>query len=177
MPGVKVLRSAEVPARRLAQVRALLDAAFGDGFSAEDWEHCLGGWHVLRCAGDVVVAHAAVVPRVLEIGARPVDAGYVEGVATLPGRQGHGLGTSVMRAAGELVTASFELGALSTSRHGFYARLGWLRWRGPTYVRRGTELVRTADEDDGIMVLRHASSPPIELTEPIACTERSGDDW
>jgi hypothetical protein len=61
--------------------------------------------------------------------------------------------------------------------HGVYERLGWERWRGPTYVRRGADLVRTEDEDDGVMVLRFGPSAGLDLTAPIACTERGGDDW
>jgi aminoglycoside 2'-N-acetyltransferase I len=178
MADVTVLASADVPARRLCDVRALLGAAFAGAFSADDWEHCLGGWHVLVVSPEgTLLSHAAVVPRVLEIAGKPVDAGYVEGVATAPVLQGRGFGTAAMRAVGDLLAARFEMGALSTSRPGFYERLGWQRWQGPSFVRRGAQLVRTPDEDDGIMVLRHDATLPVELTDPIACHERSGDDW
>jgi len=66
---------------------------------------------------------------------------------------------------------------LSTGRHEFYQRLGWERWLGPTFVRRGEALVRTPDEDDGIMVLRFGRSRDTDLTAPIACEAREGDDW
>lgn len=172
-----VLATADAPADLLVRVRGLLDEAFGGDFSDDDWEHTLGGWHVVVGEGDVPLAHAAVVPRVLEIGGQPYRGGYVEGVAAATERRGEGHGTRAVRRAGELLRAEYELGALSTDRHGFYARLGWERWHGPTYVRRGGQLVRTPEEDDGVMVLRLGASRGVDLTAPIACAARSGDDW
>jgi predicted N-acetyltransferase YhbS len=104
-------------------------------------------------------------------------AGYVEGVATKRDRQGEGLGSRVMVEVSGLLHREFELGILATAVHGFYERLGWERWQGPTFVDDGSRLVRTADEDDGIMVLRVAPSDDIDLTGPISCQGRSGDDW
>ena len=45
------------------------------------------------------------------------------------------------------------------------------------FVRRGSTTVRTPDDDDGIMVLRFGPSASIDLTAPISCDARSGDDW
>ena len=159
------------------QVRALLDRAFAGELSDDDWAHALGGWHVLARAGDAVVAHAAVVPRVLHVGGRPLHVGYVEAVATDPAHQRTGLGTAVVREVGALVAEHFAMGALSTGAHGFYARLGWERWRGPTSVRRDGEQVRTPEEDDGVMVLRLRASADVDLGQPLSCEARTGDDW
>jgi aminoglycoside 2'-N-acetyltransferase I len=120
---------------------------------------------------------AAIVERALDLGARTVRAGYVEGVATAPAQQRRGIGTMVMRRIDLLLRETFELGALSTSRHVFYEQLGWQRWQGPTFVRHGERLVRTEHEDSGIMVLRYGSSAEVTLTQPIICDSRSGDDW
>ena len=81
------------------EIRALAVDAFDDGFSDDDWHHTLGGWHVLA-RDEALVAHAAVVERVLEVGGSAVRAGYVEGVATTPTRQGEGLGSLVMQRSG-----------------------------------------------------------------------------
>lgn len=175
VPRIEVVPTAAL-ADRAAAVRRLLDDAFGDGFTDDDWAHCLGGAHVLAVDGDAVVGHAAVVPRPLYVGPATLRAGYVEGVATAPAWQRRGVGTLVMREAAALVRAAYDLGALSTGAHAFYERLGWERWRGPTYVRRGAERVRTPDEDDGVMVLR-VGATPVDLAAPIACDERPGDDW
>ena len=77
----------------------------------------------------------------------------------------------------QVLRREFEFGALSTSRHDFYARLGWERWRGPTFVRHGRELVRSWDEDDAVMVLRYGPSLSVDLTASISCDARTGDDW
>ena len=60
----------------------------------------------------------------------------------------------------------------------FYERLGWERWQGPTYVRTAVgELHRTEEDDDGVMVLRTGPTADLDLTGPLACEERPGDDW
>ena len=172
-PDVQVLPTAVLP----SGVRPMLDEAFAGRFGDPDWEHALGGTHVVVSDGGLVVAHAAVVPRELHVDGRPFGTGYVEAVATVPARQGRGLGTLAMAVATDVVRRSHQLGALSTGSPRFYERLGWERWRGPTFVRRGGDLVRTADEDDGIMVLRFGPSAGIDLAASLSCEARSGDDW
>ena len=128
--------------------------------------------------GDAIVAHGSVVPRTLQVGDRAFHAGYVEAVAVTPSRQRAGLGTDIMRTLTDLTRREFELGALSTGEWGFYERLGWQRWRGATWVRWSDgRLTRTADDDDGVMVLRCAASREIDLGADITCAERPGDSW
>ncbi len=177
MPTVEVFRTWEAPEGRLQEIRRLLDDAFEGNFSDDDWDHTLGGWHVIVVEGGDVVSHAAVVARVLEVAGRPFAAGYVEGVATAPTRQGEGLGSLAMAGLGQLIRRHFEIGGLSTDRHDFYGRLGWERWQGDTFVRDGPEAIRTTDEDDGVMVLRFGPSRDVDLTAPITCETRPGDDW
>jgi aminoglycoside 2'-N-acetyltransferase I len=170
---VRVVPTAALP----AGIRSLLDEAFAGRFDDTDWDHAVGGHHVVVTDGGAVVAHAAVVPRDLHVDGHPVDAGYVEAVATAPARRREGFGTRVMEAAGDVVRRHHGIGALSTGAHAFYERLGWERWRGPTFVRRGHDLVRTPEEDDGIMVLRFGPSAGVDLTAPLSCEARTGDDW
>lgn len=173
-----VRRTAEMTPEALAAVRALLLEGFSGGFSDDDWDHSVGGWHVVALDGAAApVAHAAVVERPIEAGDRRLRAGYVEAVATLPARQGGGLGSAVMGAIADLLHAHFELGVLATGVHGFYERLGWERWRGPAYVRREHEDVRAPDEDDAVMVLRYATTAHLDLTLPISCDDRPGAAW
>ena len=92
----------------------------------------------------------------------------------------HALGgwPAVTRAATDLVRERFDLGALSTGKWGFYARFGWERWRGPTYVRLvDGRLRRSADEDDSVMILRCPASQDIDVSAGITCDEREGDSW
>ncbi len=177
MPAIEVVRSDACPPARLTALRALMDAAFAGEFDDDDWHHALGGWHVIAGDPDEPVAHAAVVPRTLDVGGRAVRAGYVEAVGTTPHRQGRGLGSQVMRRVGDVLAAEFDLGALATGRHGFYGRLGWERWRGPTFALHGDRLVRTVDDDGALMVLRLGPTAGLDLTLPIACMGRPGDDW
>ena len=171
------LSTAEVPGEVWIEIRQLLARAFAGRFSQEDWEHALGGFHVIVSDAGAVVSHAAVVPRTLEVARQPFNTGYVEGVATSPDRRGERLGSLAMDEIMRLIRDNFEMGALSTGRSGFYERLGWERWRGPTFVRDGKQETRTEQEDDGVMILRFGVSQDIDLTAPLSCEQRRGDNW
>jgi aminoglycoside 2'-N-acetyltransferase I len=163
----------------LAQILDLCRACWPDGgFTEDDLDHALGGRHFLAEVDGRVVSHAAVVPRMLEVGARPLRAGYVEAVATLPRFQGQGLASRLVVAADEHIRHGYELGALSTGEHALYERLGWRRWSGETWVR-GLDgaLSRTADDDDGVMVLVTRATPSLDLSERLTCGWRRGDVW
>lgn len=152
-------------------------AAFDDWDDATDWEHTIGGIHVVDEAGGVLVAHASVIERTIEVDGRPFAAGYVEGVATAPERQGAGHGTAVMARVGELIRERYELGVLGTGALHFYERLGWEHWRGRAYARRAAGLERTLEDEAWLMILRTGPSATIALDGSIACDERPGDDW
>lgn len=180
MLRIEVL-SSPLPPLAIAALRRLARAAFGDDFTENDLAHALGGAHVVATYAhnqSIMLAHAAVVPRTLHVGERPVRVGYVEAVASQPDRQGEGLGSRVMQAAAELICKRYDIGALSTGEHEFYERLGWEAWRGSSYIiGRDGRRRRSADEDDGIMVLRCAASRDIDLAADIACHDRPGDAW
>jgi aminoglycoside 2'-N-acetyltransferase I len=167
----------EAPDGRLDAIRVLLDEAFAGAFTEDDWQHALGGHHIVVLEGGGVVAHAALVPRTITVGERDFHTGYLEAVATHPARQRMGFGTRAVRAATVALAGWHDLGALSTGSPSFYRRLGWERWRGPTFVRRGTERIRTPEDDGTIMVRRGGVSAGIPLTESITCDDRPGDVW
>lgn len=182
------IRRAASPALTVADLAQLLDlfaACWPAGnFSPEDVDHAIGGLHWIAEAGGRIVGHASVVPRQLEAqasspgtGPIPLATGYVEAVATHPDWQGRQIATRLMAEVGAHIRATFEMGALSTNVHAMYGRVGWERWRGPTFVRTPDGLVRTADEDDGIMILRTPRTPPLRGDEPLSCEWRSGDVW
>jgi aminoglycoside 2'-N-acetyltransferase I len=178
---LRTLRTDELRPAELEAIRRLMDRAFGDdpeeAFADEDWEHALGGDHVLLERDGTILAHGAVVERELHVAGRPLRTGYVEAVATAPEHQGQGHGTRVMRAIGDLIHDRFELGALGTGSHGFYERLGWRTWRGPSSVRAPGGDRPTPDEDGYLMVLRTPRTPLLALDAPISCDWRSGDVW
>ena len=161
----------------LASLRAFLDTAYAGAFDDDDWDHCCGGVHILLHFGGEIAAHAAVVHRPLEIAGVTHACGYVEAVATASALRHRGFGSRVMRHAVELIRRDYAMGALSTGEPGFYARLGWMSWRGPSFVRAGGSLVRTPGDDDGIMVLPVEGGACLDLASPIICPMRMGDVW
>lgn len=177
---VRRVPTGELTEVETAALRELLWTTFGPGeeaFSEDDWQHALGGVHFLLEQGSEIVAHASVVERELHVGGRRLRTGYVEAVATHPRLQGGGLGTRVMTDAGAYIRDRFELGALATGSPGFYERLGWLTWTGPTFVRTEAGDQRTPLEDGAILVLPTPTSPRLELSAPMSCEWRPGDVW
>jgi aminoglycoside 2'-N-acetyltransferase I len=173
--------SPELTSAEVAAIRELLVTAFGtdedERFTDDDWNHALGGLHVVLEVDGRIVAHAAVVERELHLDGRPLRVGYVEAVATEPASQGRGFGSQVMTVIDDWIRDRFELGALGTGRYAFYERLGWRRWAGPSAVRAADGLRATPDADGYIMVLPTPASPPLGLDAPISCDWRPGDVW
>jgi aminoglycoside 2'-N-acetyltransferase I len=166
-------------ARAGEDLRAFLDDAFEGEFSEDDWEHALGGLHVVAKDGEQLVGHASVVQRRLVVDRVGIRTGYVEAVAVRADRRGRGLGGELMATVEEVVQAAYDLGALSAGERAarLYARRGWLRWEGPTWVLSPDGPVRTEDEDGGVYVLRTAASSQLDLGGSIACDWRPGDVW
>jgi aminoglycoside 2'-N-acetyltransferase I len=175
---IRTRASADITLGDVIEIRALLDAAFDGAFSDDDWAHALGGIHAILEDGSGIVGHGAVVPRILDVGTLQLTVGYVEAIAVRPDRQGAGLGTEIMRALNAVIARDYPLGVLSTGEWAFYARLGWERWQGPTWVRYGEgRRERTLEDDDSVMILRTPMSPTLDLSWPIACDARTGDAW
>jgi aminoglycoside 2'-N-acetyltransferase I len=179
MTQLRTATTAELTTEELAALRRMVFGAFGGRFDEHDWEHMLGGTHVLVVEDGEPVAHGAVVGRVLVAGGREVRTGYVEGVATRGDRRGMGLATAVMRVVGRVIRGGYELGALAdgTRIPGFYQRLGWETWRGPTFVAGPEGPVRTAEDDGGILVLRTPVTAGLEVTGALVGDWRAGDVW
>ena len=178
---LRQLSTGDLTAAEIEIIRELMRLAFWDDvderFADSDWEHALGGIHLVLDVDDEIVTHAAIVERELHVDGRPLRTGYVEAVATSPARQGEGFGSMVMTAADEIIRDRYELGALGTGRHHFYHRLGWLTWAGPSFVRTPDGPRRTPDDDGYILVLETPTSPPLDLAAAISCEWRPGDVW
>ncbi|MBR7673077.1 GNAT family N-acetyltransferase [Streptomyces daliensis] len=162
----------------LTAARKLLDDAFEGDFSDEDWDHTVGGLHVLVLEGDAeLVGHAALVQRRLLYGEHALRTGYVEGVAVREDRRGLGYGAAMMREVERVVRGAYELGALSASEDAvdFYAARGWRPWQGPTSVLTPAGARRTPEDDGGVFVL--AVTGALDLSRSLTADPRPGDAW
>jgi aminoglycoside 2'-N-acetyltransferase I len=134
-----------------------------------------GGVHVLAYRDQELVGHAVATTRWLQPEGLPLlRTAYIDAVATLPAYQGQGIGSALMRHLATVI-ADFEIGCLETERVSFYARVGWELWRGPLAGRRATELLPTP-EQQGIMILRLARTPPLDL-DSLLVIEDDGRIW
>jgi aminoglycoside 2'-N-acetyltransferase I len=172
-----VAHTAQLEPAVLAEAHALCRRAFGDGFTAEDWRHALGGMHALVRDGDRLIAHGAVVARVVLHRGRVVRAGYVEAVAVDPDARRQGNASTVMGALEDVIARAYEIGALAASDAGalLYAARGWTRWRGRTSALTPDGVVPTPEEDGTVWVLPlHAGLDP---DAALTCDWRAGDLW
>jgi aminoglycoside 2'-N-acetyltransferase I len=174
--NVAVAHTADLDPVALTAVRTLLDAAFDGDFTDADWDHTVGGMHVMAWAGDELAGHAAVVQRRLVHQGRALRAGYVEGVAVRADQRRRGVGAAVMAPLERIIRAAYDLGALSSSEMAvpFYEARGWRRWQGQTWALTPTGVTRTEDDDDGVYVLPVA---PVDVTADLTCDWRDGDVW
>jgi aminoglycoside 2'-N-acetyltransferase I len=135
------------------------------------------GLHVLGYSGSQLASHAVVTTRWLQPeGSDLLKTAYVDAVSTLPGLQGQGHGSAGMRRLASLVQESHEIACLETERVSFYKRLGWEEWRGPLAGRGEGGLVPTPDQT-GIMVLRLARMPPLDLEGQLTIEVQPGRIW
>ncbi|HEX9634283.1 MAG TPA: GNAT family N-acetyltransferase [Candidatus Limnocylindria bacterium] len=179
MSSLRVVPSAELSAAEWSTLTDLCVAAFNEPWDSY-WEDIGPGVHVLAEDPERgILAHAAIVDRLLYPGDAVLRAGYVEAVAVWPDLQRTGLGTRVMEVIDRIVDERYELGALGTGSQPFYARLGWVVWQGPTWIRnRDGTLERSPDEDGGIMVRITPRTPRgLDLALPIAVDWRPGEVW
>jgi aminoglycoside 2'-N-acetyltransferase I len=177
--SLRVVPSAALTEGEWSALTDLCVAAFDEPWDAY-WESIGPGTHVLAEEPERgIVAHAAIVERLLYPGDATLRTGYVEAVAVCPDLQRSGLGTEVMEVIDRLVDEGYELGALGTGSQPFYARLGWVAWQGQTWIRnRDGSLQRSPDEDGGIMVRITPQTPAgLDLTRPIAVDWRPGEVW
>jgi len=177
--SVRVARSAELADAEWSALTKLCVAAFNEPWDGY-WESIGPGVHVLAEDPERgIVGHAAIVDRLLYPGDATLRSGYIEAVAVWPDLQRSGLGTRLMEVIDRMIDDRYELGALGTGRHAFYARLGWVVWQGPTWIRnRDGSLERSPGEVGGIMVRLTPRTPPnLDLTLPISVDWRPGEVW
>jgi aminoglycoside 2'-N-acetyltransferase I len=177
--SIRVVPSSTLSTGDWSTLTELCVAAFNEDWDGY-WESIGPGVHVIAEEDERgVVAHAAIVDRLLYPGDATLRVGYVEAVAVAPDLQRQGLGTEVMEVIDSMIDEGYELGALGTGSHAFYARLGWVTWQGPTWIReRDGHRERSPNEDGGIMIRMTPMTPPdLDLSLPIAVDWRPGEVW
>ncbi|MCF8611292.1 GNAT family N-acetyltransferase [Gordonia sp. HY285] len=159
-------------------LRAFLSDAFDGDFADSDFDHCLGGLHVLADDHAGIVGHASVVQRQLIAGATVLRTGYVEAVAVASRRRREGIGDALMVCVEDVIADAYDLGALSASDDGrpLYLRRGWEPWNGPLGVLTLDGVRPTADEDS-ILVLRTPTHAGVDTTRRLVCDPRAGSAW
>lgn len=173
-PTFSLVQGASLSPHQRAEVAGLCSRAY-----EEDFEPVMQTFadptHVLAYVDGVLVSHALWVTRWLEYDhTLMLRTAYVEAVATDPGYQRQGFATAVMRAL-QASLLEFDLGGLSPSEHGWYARLGWEQWHGPLSIRTPAGLLPTPDEE--VMILRLPRTPALNPTSPLSAEWRPGELW
>ncbi|MEU7427184.1 GNAT family N-acetyltransferase [Streptomyces sp. NPDC048362] len=173
---LRLAHTADLAAADLHRVRALLDDAFDGDFSDQDFDHGLGGTHVLLHDDAGLAAHGAVVQRRVRHWGRWLRAGYVEAVAVRADVRRTGLGGRVMAELERLTDRAYDLGALSASEEGasLYASRGWQCWAGRVHALSPDGIVRLPDEEGGVWV-RPALAGPLDPAQELVFDWRDGD--
>jgi aminoglycoside 2'-N-acetyltransferase I len=180
-----VVHTHELDVALLADVRRLLVDVFGpsrgrseDDFSEHDWQHALGGVHVIAFDGDDVIGHASVVQRQMITGRRTRRVGYVEGVGVRADRQRGGIGGQMMAVLEPVIERAFDFGALSASDAAvpMYTARGWALWHGPLSAMTPAGVHPTPEEEGGVYVW-NIRGQNIDISAELTCDWRAGDLW
>ncbi|MEU9373310.1 GNAT family N-acetyltransferase [Streptomyces sp. NPDC048255] len=161
----------------LEEIRALLDAAFEGDFSDEDFEHGLGGMHVLVYEGGELVAHGSVVQRRVVHGGRALRTGYVEAVAVRADLRRRGFAGRVMAELERVIGGAYVLGALSASEAGaaLYGSRGWSPHPGPIGVLGPDGPERLAEEEGSTYVWQPPGGVRLDPAGRLDFDWRNGD--
>ena len=169
---IEVVKAQDLRPEKRDAILALCNRAYG-----EDLEPLFRVYadpvHVVGYLDNAIVSHAMWVTRWLQSdNEHPLRTAYVEMVATEPQFQGRGFASKVM---GQLANEirDYELGALWPNDIEFYARLGWVLWRGPLFIR-SSEGLRPMPEDR-VMILNLPKTPPLDLDGPLSAEWREGE--
>lgn len=177
-PHLRTAHTSALSSADLAAVHDMVASAFDEEFTDDDWEHSLGGMHVLVHSGATVVGHAAVVQRRLLHHGRALRTGYVEGVGVHRDWRRRGIGGRLMTEVERIIRGAYEVGALGTTDEGapLYRSHGWLPWEGTTGVLT-TGGTRPTPEDSSYVYVFPVEGHPLDLRGELVCDWRAGDVW
>lgn len=176
--SLAVLPTAALTTAARAAIVALCNRAFAHDPNHDFdtlFDYVTASKHVLASFDETLVAHACWAYRWLEPqGLPPLRTAYVDAVATQPAYHRRGIGSAVMQRLAQ-EAAECQLQALSTDNAaGFYERLGWERWCGPTAGRTPLGLQPTTDL---VLIRRTATTPPLDRTALLIADDRGGSPW
>ena len=177
MADLRLAGTWELEPAALEAARTLVMEVFAPDIEPADWDHALGGVHVLIEEDGALIGHAAVVARRLVHRGRALRCGYVEGVAVRADARRRGHGGALMAAVGEVVCGGYDVGALGATDEAIalYERHGWRRWRGPLSALTPDGVRPTPEEQGAVFVLPVAAE--LALDEALTCDWRDGDVW
>lgn len=173
---LRLAHTCDLGPAELGAARALLHEAFGGDFCDDDWDHGLGGMHVLVQDRRGLAAHGSVVMRRIRHRGRWLRTGYVEAVAVRPDARRTGLGGRVMGELERVIDRAYDLGALSASEEGalLYAARGWQQWGGRVHALSPGGIVRLKEEEGGVW-LRPVLAGPLDHGGELVFDWRDGD--
>jgi aminoglycoside 2'-N-acetyltransferase I len=173
--SILVVKASNLTNRQYDEILALCSQAYEENF-APYLQLLTSATHLLAYDENELVSHAAWVERELhQEGLGALQTAYIEAVATLPGHQRKGYGSNVLKAIPPLIQ-QYDIGVLSPSEPDFYARLGWVLWKGPlAYMQKG-ELIETPEEE--VMVYYLPKTPKsLNLQARLIADWRPGEVW
>ncbi|MFD1661360.1 GNAT family N-acetyltransferase [Streptomyces caeni] len=173
---VRTVHTADLDRAELRAARDLLDAVFEGDFGDPDWEHALGGLHVLVHDERGLAAHGSVVQRRAGHRGRWLRVGHVEAVGVRADVRRRGLGGRVMTELERITERAYDLGALSASDDGaaLYHARGWRLWRGRVCALGPGGVVRLPEEEDCTFV-RTTPGCPLDPAHELVFDWRDGD--
>lgn len=155
----------------------LLVEGFSSDFTYDDFQHTLGGMHVIAYDQQKMVGHVAIVQRNMAINDDPISVGYVEAMVVEENYRRQGIGASLMQHTNEIISACYQLGLLSASEEGqkLYRSVGWKVWKGALFEQQQRHYIRSIEEEGGVMAW--SAHDNIDFTASLYCDFRGGDQW
>jgi aminoglycoside 2'-N-acetyltransferase I len=171
---LEIIHADHLTAQQLADIHALCNRAYEEDLTSL-FDTFIDVTHVLGYLGRSIVSHAMWVTRWLQPADGPfLRTAYVEMVATEPHFQRRSFATAVMKRLADAIS-DFDLGGLSPAEPELYAKLGWVFWSGPLFIRTLEGLLPTPDER--VMILRLPKTPYLNLDLPLSAEWREGEVW
>ncbi|WP_406839019.1 GNAT family N-acetyltransferase [Streptomyces sp. AHU1] len=176
-PRLRTAHTADLEPAELRAVRTLLEDAFDGDLRDEDWDHALGGLHVLVHDRRGLAAHGSVIQRRVLHRGRSLRVGYVEAVGVRADVRRAGLGGRVMAELERVIEGAYGLGALCASEDGaaLYAARGWRLWPGRVCVLAPDGAVRLSEEEGTVFVRPGTARGPLDPACALVFDWREGD--